>query len=173
MEEEVERPVCRTLFRQASEEVRLDPADPSDSEDSEYEDDVHSKPRVIEVLVKTESAVKTKDQSTLVEPNEGAISPTNNDNESSTSETETGQLNVTRDHEVDQRRTQEKNRSATFHETELQEQVNISVVEQERQRPETTDQVKTERCKQDDTTHNHQIDSVGTLKGKKRYTNKC
>jgi hypothetical protein len=167
MEEEVERPVCRTLFRQASHETRLDPTIPSDSED---EDDLHSRPRVVDVLVKQESSVKTTDQSTTAESKKNVTSentsPTDKENKSSSSKSSTGKSDPTREHRVHQRCTQEKDRPATFHENELRKDVNISVTGEGRERPTTIGSVEIERFKQGDTTYDHQIESVGTLKGK-------
>jgi hypothetical protein len=168
MEEEVERPVCRTLFRQASHETRLDPTVPSDPEDSECEDDSYSVPRVVDVLVKPESAVNTGGQSTAVEPthiirNEGA-SPTDK-NESNTSKNETEKLDRTGEHRVDQRYMQ-KDRPATYHESELQEQTYASVVGQKKERPTTISHVETETYEEGRTIHDNQTESVGTLKGK-------
>jgi hypothetical protein len=170
MEEEVERPICRTLFRQASHETRLDPTIPTDSDDSEHEDDLCSAPRVVDVLVKQGTAVQT-DQSTIAESKKNvadgdATSPTDNENVSSTSESDTGKSDRTGDLRVDQRCTQEKDRPATFHENELRKDVNVSAIGQGKERPATMHNVETVRYKQDDTTHDHHIESVGTLKGK-------
>jgi hypothetical protein len=157
------------LFRQASHETRLDPAVPSDPEDSECEDDSYSVPRVVDVLVKPKSAVNTGGQSTAVEPtliarNEGA-SPTDNRNESSTSKYETEKSGRTGGHRVDHRYMQ-GDRPATYHESELQERMYASVVGQKKERPTTISHVETERYEEGETIHDHQIESVGTLKGK-------
>jgi hypothetical protein len=173
MEEEVERPVCRTLFRQASHETRLDPTVPSDSEDSECEEDSYSVPRVVDVLVKPESAVNTEGQFTAVEPtqivrNEDA-SPTDNKNESDTSKNETGKSERTGEHRMDQRYMQ-GGRPATYHESELKERTYASVVAQKKGRPTTISHVENERYEHGQTVHDHQPESVGTLKGKYTQT---
>jgi hypothetical protein len=171
MEEEVERPVCRALFRQASHETRLNPTAPSDSDDSEYEDNLCSGPRIVDVLVKQGSAVKTPDQPTTVTSKENvtdgdATSPTDNENESGASKNDTRKSDRIGYLRVDHRGTQEKDRPATVHESELRKEVNIPVIAQDKERPTTIHNVETERYKQDDKTHDDQMESVGALKGK-------
>jgi hypothetical protein len=167
MEEEVERPVCRTLFRQASHETRLDPIVPSDSDDSECEEDSYSVPRVVDALVKRECAVNTGGQSTAVEPKEIVrnedTSPTDNNNESGTSKNELEKPERTGEHI---QRSMERNRPATYHESELQEEMYASVVGQKKDRPTTISHVESGRYEQGETVHDHQPESVGTLKGK-------
>jgi hypothetical protein len=169
MEEEVERPVCRTLFRQASHETRLDPTVPSDSEDSECEEDSYSVPRVVHVLVKPDSAVNTGAQSTAVEPTQIVrnedTSPTVNKNESDTSENETEKSERTGEDRLDQRYMQ-GGRPATYHESELREQTYASVVAGKKERPTTISHVENERYEHGEAVHDHQPESVGTLKGK-------
>lgn len=169
MDEEVERPVCRTLFRQASHETRLDPTVPSDSDDSENEDDLYSKPRVVDVLVKEGSVVKTPDQSTIAESKvvrkEHATSPTENKNESNDSESVTEKSDKTSDLRANQRCIQEKDKPTTNHEYEVIKEANVSVIGQDKERP-TTHNAETEIYKQEDTMHDHQMESIGTLKGK-------
>jgi len=172
MEEEVERPVCRNLFRQASHETRLSPTLPSDPEDSDYENENHKHPlpRVVGVLYKKDSEVKTKGQSIAVEPEEVTIhdgtSQNESKNNSSSSESETEEAVTIAEHGVDQGYTQEQYRPATFHENDLQDDMGVSVVRQETEGPITTHQTITEESKQEDETHNHPKESVGTLKGK-------
>jgi hypothetical protein len=160
MEEEVERPVCRTLFRQASQEIRLDPTVPSDPEDSEGEDDSYSVPRVVNVLIKPESAVHTAVEPKHIVRNEGA-SPTDNKNESSTSKNENEKSDKTGECKVEQRY-----RPATYHENELQEHTYASVVGQKKERPTTISHVDTGTYEEGGTMHDHQTQSVGSLKGK-------
>jgi hypothetical protein len=121
------------------------------------------------VLVKPESPVNTGGQSTAVEPthivrNE-VTSPTGNKNESSTSKNETEKSDRTEEHRVDQRYMQ-KARPATYHESELQEQMYASVVGQKKERPTTISHVETETYEEGETIYDHQTESVGTLKGK-------
>jgi len=178
MEEEVERPVCRTLFRQASHETRLSPNVPSDPEDSEYENeyDEQSLPRVVDVLVKKDSEVKTKEQSVAVEPEEvttdGGTSQNENKNNSISSKSETEEAVTIAEHGVDEGYSQEQDRPATFHENDFQDDMEVSVVGQETERPITTHQTETEEFKQEDETHDHQKESVGTLKGKEIHASK-
>jgi hypothetical protein len=172
MEEQVERPVCRNLFRQASHETRLSPTVPSDSEDSDYENECHenSLPRVVGVLVKKNSEVKTKGQSVAAEPEEvtidGGTSQNENRNKSSSPNSETGRAVTIAEHGADQGYTQEQDRPATFHENDFQDDIDIPVVGQKTESPITTHQNETEEFKQEDEKHDHQTESVGTLKGK-------
>ena len=178
MEEEVERPVCRNLFRQASHETRLSPTVPSDPEDSEYENEYYEPllPRVVDVLLKRDIEVKTKGESVAVEPKEvtidGGTSQNENRNNSSSSKSETGEAVTTAEHVVDLGHAQEQDRPATFHENDFQDYMDVSVVGQETERPIATHQNKTEEVKQEDETHNHQKETVGTLKGKEVYASK-
>jgi hypothetical protein len=178
MEEEVERPVYRTLFRQASHETRLSPTVPSDPEDSEYENEhyEHPLPRVVDVLVKKDSEVKTKGQSVAVEPEkftiDGGTSQNENKNNSISSKSETGEAVTIAEHVVDLAYTQEQDRPATFHENDFQDDMDVSVVGQETERPITTHQTTTEEFKQEDETREHQKESVGTLTGKEVHASK-
>lgn len=184
MEEEVERPVSRNLFRQASHETRLTPTVPSDPEDSEYENEVydHSLPRVVDVLFKKGSEVKTKGQSVAAEPEEvttdGGTSQDGNKNNSSSCKSEAGEAVTIAEHGVDRGYTQEQDSPATLHENDFQDDMDVPVVGQEPQfgqepqRPITTHQTVTEEFKQEDETHDHQKESVGTLKGKEVHASK-
>jgi hypothetical protein len=178
MEEEVERPVFRNLFRQASHETRLSPTVPSDPEDSEYENEYyeHSLPRVVGVIVKKDSEVKTEGQSVVVEPEEvtidGGASQNENDNNSSSSESEPEEEVTIAEQGVDQGYTQEQDRPPTSHENDFQDDMDVTVVSQETEEPITTHQTTTEEFKQEGETHNHQKESVGTLKGKEVHANK-
>jgi len=178
MEDEVERPVYRNLFRQASHETRLSPTVPSDPEDSDYENEPHehSLPRIVGVIVKKGSEVKTKGPSVAVEPKavttDGGTSQNENKNNWSSSRSETGEAVTIAEHGVDQGYTQEQDRPATFHENDFQDCMDVSVVGQETERPITTHQNITEEFKKEDETHNDQNESVGTLKGKEVRANK-
>jgi hypothetical protein len=178
MEEEVERPVCRNLFRQASHETRLSPTVPSDPEDSEYEHEhyEHSLPRIVGMIVKKDSEVKTKGQSVAVEPEavttDGGTSQNENKNNSSSSKNETGEVVTVAEHGVDQGYTQEQERPATVYDNDFQDDMDVSVVGQETERPITTHQTITEEFKEEDETHNHQKESVGTLTGKEVHASK-
>jgi hypothetical protein len=178
MEGEVERPVSRTLFRQASHETRLSPTVPSDPEDCECEHDFreHSLPRVVNVLVKKDSEAKTREQSVAVEPEEatvdGGTSQDGDKNESSASKHETGKADTIGEHGVNHGHTQEMDRPVTFYENDFQDEMDVSVVGQKTERPITTRTVETEIFKQDDETHDLQKETVGTLKGKEIYVNK-
>jgi hypothetical protein len=179
MEEEVERPLCRTLFRQASHETRLSPTVPSDPEECESENDLrdHSLPRVVDVIIKKDSEVKTRGQSVAVEPEEdtidGGASQNDNQNEWSLSKHETGKADTVGEHGVDQGYTQEKDRPTTFHEHDFQDERDVPVVGQKTERPIKTLEVETEKFKQDDETQDHPTQSVGTLKGKEICANKA
>jgi len=70
------------------------------------------------------------------------------------------------EHGVDEGYSQEQDRPATFHENDFQDDMEVSVVGQEAERPITTHQTETEEFKQEDETHDHQKESVGTLKGR-------
>jgi len=178
MEVEVERPVSRNLFRQASHETRLSPTVPSDPEDSEYENECyeHSLPRIVGVLVKKDSEVKTKGQSVAVEPQEvttnGGTSQNEIKNTSSPCRSEAGEAVTVAEHGVDQRYTQGQDRPASFYENDLQDDMDVPVVGQEPDRPIATHQTVTEEFKQEDETRDHQTESVGTLKGKKVHASK-
>lgn len=178
MEVEVERPVSRNLFRQASHEMRLSPIVPSDPEDSEYENEYyeHSLPRIVDVLVKKDSEVKTKGQSVAVEPEEvttdGGASQNENTNISSSCKSEAGEAVTITEHGVDQGNSQEQGRPATFYDNDFQDDMDVPVFDQEPEKPITTHQTVTEEFKQEDETHDHQIESVGTLKGKKVHASK-
>lgn len=173
MAEEVERPVCRKLFRQASHETRLSPTVPSDSEDSDHENEnyEHSLPRIVGVIFKKRSEVKSQRESVAVEPEEvtidGGTSQDENKHNSSSSESEAEESVTIAEHGVEQGYMQEQDRPATFYENDFPDDMDVSVVSQETQRPITTLQTVTEDFKQEDETHGHQIESVGTLKGKK------
>jgi len=177
MEVEVERPVSRTLFRQASHETRLSPSIPSDPEESEYENEYyeHYLPRVVDVLVKKDSEVNTKGQCIAVEPEEvttdGGTSQNENKNNSSSCKSEAGEAVTTAEHGVDQGYTQERDRPATFYDNDLQDDMDVPVVVQEPERPITTHQIVTEEFRQEDETRDHQKESVGTLKGKEVHAN--
>jgi hypothetical protein len=172
MEEEVERPVCKTLFRQASHETRLSPTVPSDPEecDGENENPGQTLPRVVDVLVKKDSEVKTKEQSVAVEPQEvtadGGTSQNENENKPSSSKSETGEAVTIAQHCVDQGYTQEQDRPASFYENDFQNEMDFSVVGQKTERPVTTHQTESEEFKQEDEAYDHQTESVGMLKGK-------
>jgi hypothetical protein len=179
MEEEVERPVSRNLFRQASHETRLSPTVPSDPEDSEYENEYyeHSLPRVVDVLFKKDSQVKTKGQSVAVEPEEvtidGGTSQGENKNNPSSSKSEAAEAVTIAEHDVDQGSTQEQDRPTSFYENDFQDDMDVPVVGQETERPTTTHQTVTEEFKQEDVTHDHQKESVGTLTGKEVQASKA
>jgi hypothetical protein len=172
MEEVVERPVYRNLFRQASHETRLSPTVPSDSEESDNENEHHQRPlpRIVGVLVKKDIEVKTKGQSVSVQPEEvtadGGTSQNENKNVSSSPKSETEKAVTIAGHGADQGYTQEEDRPATFHENDLQDDMDVSVVGQKTESPITTHQTEIEEFKQEDEKHDHQTESVGTLKGK-------
>jgi hypothetical protein len=178
MEEEVERPVSRSLFRQASHETRLSPTVPSDPEDSEYENDCdeESLPRVVDVLVKKDSGVKTKEQSVAVEPEEvtidGDTSQNENKNNSTSSTSKTEEAVTIAEHDVDEGYSQEQDRPATFHENDFKDYTEVSEVGQETEIPITTHQTESEDFKQEDETRDYQTESVGTLKGKEIHASK-
>jgi hypothetical protein len=113
--------------------------------------------------------VNTAAQFTVAEPthivrSEGA-SPTDNKNDSSTSKNETEKSDRIGQQRVDQRHMQ-KDRPATYHESELQKQTYASVVGKKKERPTTISHVETETYEEGETIRDHQTESVGTLKGK-------
>jgi hypothetical protein len=179
MEDDVERPLCRTLFRQASHETRLSPTVPSDPEECESENDTygHPLPRVVDVLVKKQGEVKTRGQFIAKEPQEvitdRSTSQTNNENELSPPRHETGKSDTPEEHGVDHGYTQEKETPTTFQEKEFQDETDVSVFDQKTERPITTQEVESERSKQDDKRRDNETESVGTLKGKTIRANKC
>ncbi|KAJ4443894.1 hypothetical protein ANN_05681 [Periplaneta americana] len=149
MDDEVERPVCRTLFRQASQEMHLRPTLPSDSED---EDD--AAPRVVDVLVKTPSSQSAADrddvgsQSAADRVGEGSKSIADRVGEGSQPTADRDDLSAERNVlQVEQR-----HRPVTFDASRLQPPGDESV---QRERPVTVGEEA----------NFQQPESVGTLKG--------
>jgi hypothetical protein len=172
MEEVVERPLHRNLFRQVSHETRLTPSVPSDSEESDYENEHYERslPRVVGVLIKKDCEVKTNGRSVTVQPEEvttdGGTSQNENKNTSSSPKSETEKAVTIAAHGADQDYTQEEDIPATFHENDFQDDMDVSVVGQKTESPITTHQTEIEEFKQEGEKHDHQTLSVGKLTGK-------